>query len=228
MGLWTLVTDPRTFFDRRQDDYSLVGPALVVSAHALLALLTTVVLLRSVGDVITGIEAEQIVYAAGSQRISAPRQIVLALWGTGVLYFVLWVVVSLVTYLVSRYYDGTGSFRRVLAFVGWTLVPTLVPMLATSVVMIALFLDAPTFESEAAVEQWARANVVGNPVRVALQALRPLFTLWMVYLWVLAAEYSRELTRRQALVCVALPGAIAGLNALGNLAGLAAQALGLV
>jgi|GEM_PF-3596774 len=223
MSLRTLVVDPDAFFADRQDDYSLAGPAAVVVAHALLALAATVVILRAVGDVVTPADAGAIVYASGGQRVSAPQDIVLALWATGALYFALWVAVAVVAYLVSLYFDGEGSFRRLLAFVGWTLVPTLVPMVARTAVMIAIFLDAPDFATEAALQEWARSEIAGHQARIGVIAVRPFFSLWMVYLWVLAAQYGRELTRRQALVAVALPGALATLNAVGAIATLFAR-----
>ncbi|QLH79137.1 YIP1 family protein [Halosimplex rubrum] len=228
MSLRTLVTDPDGFFAARQDDDSLAGPAAVVVAHALLALAGTVVILQAVGDVVTAGDAASIVYASGGQRVSAPRDIVLSLWATGALYFALWVAVAVVAYLVSLYFDGEGSFRRLLGFVGWTFVPTLVPTALRAVTMAAVFLDAPEFATEAALQEWVRGEVVGHPTRLAATAVRPFFTLWMVYLWVLAAKYGRDLTRRQASVAVALPGALASLNAVGTLAALAGRALGLV
>lgn len=227
MSLRTLVTDPGAFFAARRDDYSLVGPTAVITGHALLALAVTVVVLRAVGDLVTAADAASIVYASGGQRVSAPRDIVLALWGTAVLYFAGWVAVAVVAYLVSLYFDGEGSFRRLLAFVGWTFVPTLVPTALRTAVVAAVFLDAPEFATEAALQEWARSELVGHPARFAAVAIRPLFTLWMVYLWILAAESARELTRRQALVAVALPGALASLNAVGTLATAAGRALGL-
>jgi hypothetical protein len=193
-----------------------------------LSLAAAAVILRASGGALDGLGTESIVYASGAQRVSAPRRLVLGLWGTGALYFAVWLVVAAVAYLVSRRYDGEGPFRRILAFVGWTLAPTLVPAVATSLLMAMFFLDAPAFESEAALRTWVQSNVAGNPLRVAVEAVRPLFTLWMVYLWVLAAEYGRNLTRRQALVAVALPGAVAALNALGSLAAVVGRALGLV
>ncbi|ELZ24821.1 hypothetical protein C475_11310 [Halosimplex carlsbadense 2-9-1] len=227
MSLRTLVTDPRAFFAARQDDYSLVGPAAVVAGHALLALTATVVVLRAVGGVVTPADAGAIVYASGGQRVSAPQDIVLALWATGALYFALWVAVAVVAYLVSLYFDGEGSFRRLLAFVGWTLVPTLAPTAVRTAVIAAMFLDAPEFATEAALQEWAQSELTDRPARFAALAVRPLFTLWMVYLWVLAAEYALELTRRQALVTVALPGTLATLNAVGTLATAAGRVLGL-
>lgn len=228
MGLSTLITDPRTFFERRRADPSLVGPALVVALHAVIVLATTAVILRAFGGLLGQVDAGSIVYAAGDQRISAPQQFVLSLGSTPVVYFALWIGVSVVVYLVSAYYDGEGPFRRVLAFVGWSLVPTLVPTIAVSVVISSIFLDAPTFASESAVEEWTRSSVMGNPAYTAVRLVRPLFSLWMAYLWIVAAECARGLTRRQALIAAGLPVALTVLNALGTYAGLLAQALGLV
>ena len=228
MSLWTLVTDPRAFFAARQGEHSLRGPTAVVVAHTLLALVGSVVILRAVGDVVTPTDAASIVYASGGQRVSAPLEIVLALWSTGALYFALWVAVTVVVYLVSLYFDGEGSFRRLLAFVGWTLVPSRVPATLRVIVIAATFLDAPEFATETALREWTRTELLNRPARFAAVTVRPLFTLWMVYLWVLAARYGRELTRRQALVAVALPGALASLNAVGTLATAAGRALGLL
>lgn len=227
MRLSTLVTDPRAFFDRRREDPSLVGPALVVALHGVLMLATTAVVLRAFSGLLGRVDAGTLVYASGDQRVSAPREFVLSLGSTPVVYLALWFGVAAVVYLVSIYFDGEGSFRRVLAFVGWSLAPTLVPTLAVAVVLTALFVDAPTFGSEAAVEEWTRSAVMGNPAYTAVRVVRPLFTLWMAYLWVVAAECARGLTRRQALIAAGLPVAFAVLNVLGTYAGLVAQALGL-
>ncbi|WP_436924078.1 YIP1 family protein [Halosimplex amylolyticum] len=226
MRLSTLVTDPRTFFERRREDPSLVGPTIVVALHALIVLATMAVILRAFSGLVGRVDAGSLVYAAGDQRVAAPRQFVLSLGLTPVVYLALWVGVAAVVYLVSIYFDGEGPFRRVLAFVGWTLVPTLVPTVVVAVVVTALFVDAPTFGSEAAVEEWVRSSVMGDPAYVGVRLLRPLFTLWMAYLWIVAAECARGLTRRQALVAAGLPVALAVLNALGTYVGFVAQALG--
>ncbi|WP_459191360.1 YIP1 family protein [Halosimplex sp. J119] len=228
MGLSTLVTDPRTFFERRQGDPSLVGPALVVAAHALLVIAPTVLLLRTFGHLLTEIDLGTLVYATASERVSAPGSFVLVLWVNGVAYFAIWLAVAAVIYLVSLVFDGEGPFRRVLAFVGWALAPTLIPAAASAVAMTAIFLDAPAFASEAALSQWVRSSVVDHPARVGVDFVRPLFSLWVVYLWTLAAEYGRDLTQRQALLCIALPGVIAVLNAIGTYVGFLAQMFGLV
>ncbi|QPV62474.1 YIP1 family protein [Halosimplex litoreum] len=228
MDLRTLVSDPEAFFTVRQEGTSLVGPTAVVAGHALLALAVTAVVLQAVGDVVTPADAGAIVYASGERRISAPRQVVLSLWATGALYFVGWIAVAVVAYLVSLYFDGNGSFRRLLAFVGWAFVPTLVPTAVRTFAVAAMFLDAPEFATEAALQEWARSELADHPARLAAIAVRPLFTLWTVSLWVLAAEYARELTRRQALAAVALPAALATLNAVGTLATAAGRVLGLL
>ncbi|MFC7195948.1 YIP1 family protein [Halosimplex aquaticum] len=108
MGLSTLVTDPRTFFARRRDDPSLVGPALVVVAHALLVIAPTALLLRTFGRLLSEIDLGTLVYATASQRVSAPGSFVLLLWVNAVAYFAIWLAVAAVIYLVSLYFDGEG------------------------------------------------------------------------------------------------------------------------
>jgi hypothetical protein len=226
MDVSTLLTDPRSFFAARRDDPSLRGPTLVVATHALTSLATAAVLLSAFTDFPGAIDTRSLVYVAGAQRVSAPQELVLSLAMTGVLSFALWVVVAAIVYGVSAYFDGSGAFRRVLAFVGWGLVPTLIPTVAANALTASLFLGAPTFESPAVVESWALANVQGHPLRRVIELVRPVFTLWMLSLWILAAECARDLTRRQAVVAVALPGVVALVNVVGTYAGVVAAALG--
>ena len=226
MSLRRLVTDPRGFYAERADDPSLRGPLVVVTLHAAVVLVVAVVALTVFTDLIREIASGRLVYEAGDQRVSAPSELVFSLVATAVLFYAVWLVASAVVYAVSAYFDGDGSFRRVLALVGWGLAPTLVPAVLANGVLVALLLGAPTFETEAAAEQWVRANVGGNVAFEAVQFARPVFTLWMAYLWVLAAEYGRDVPRRQAVVCVALPAALSVLNDLDAYYRLVANVLG--
>ena len=116
-----------------------------------------------------------------------------------------WVLAAGLVYLVSRYFGPNGSFRRLLAFVGWGEAPTLVPAVAATAYIAWAVFTVPDIATEAAAESWIRSTFVENRALTAIDYAGFPFAVWSVYLWLLAAEHGLDISRRQVLVCIAVP-----------------------
>ena len=198
-----VLVHPGEFFAER--DVGLRGAALVVVAAALLAGLTGVVII------------------VAFRRLLPPRLVVVA-GAFSIVTFVVgglvgWLVLTALLYALSWPLAEEGSFRALLAPVGWGMAPHvltgLVVLVATLVVVSQL--SAPT-DSETAVAfarqvergplvalaafaGTARATASGSLSQV--QAVTGVASaLWSGYVWVAAVERVRGLSRRAAVAVV--------------------------
>ncbi|PSP46704.1 hypothetical protein BRC60_09710 [Halobacteriales archaeon QH_1_68_42] len=134
--------------------------------------------------------------AVGQLAVAAPQSLVLASVLTLVFFGIGWVLAAGLVYLVSRYFGPNGSFRRLLAFVGWGQAPTLVPAVAATAYIAWAVFTVPDIATEAAAESWIRSTFVENRALTAIDYAGFPFAVWSVYLWLLAAEHGLDTSRR--------------------------------
>lgn len=206
-GVGTLLVDPDAFFAERGGETSLAEPFLVVLG---------VVALSVTGGVVVVLEA--------MSSVSGDLQVFFVVGGligvavAAVSPFVEWLLYAGAFQVLTYFFDGEGEFRDTFALTGWGFVPRLLAVFANAVAMVYLTrtLDPPADLADFAAYQ---SQVSGHPLSLAASALGLLVTLWSAYVWVAAVRHARAVTRRQALVSVAVP------VALGLLVGAAALAL---
>lgn len=196
----TVLTDPRTFFRERADDPSLKGPALVVTAIGVLTAFALVFQYRTFVQLFEGIEGAS----------DTVIQVILAVTflTTLVSPFIIWLLYAGAFHAISVVFDGDGEFSDTLALVGWGFVPSVLNALASVVLEFYRFeirgVDVPSDLNPESMGEFT-AQIQEGPV-VALSALLAIaFTLWSAYLWVLAMEYARDLSTRNAVLTIALP-----------------------
>lgn len=211
-----LVRRPATFFAEGSSRPSLVGPTLVALAIGFSGVVRLLMILDLLGGVVPGFSGTPLVYAIGQLAVSAPQSLVLASVLTLSFSFLGWLLVAVVVYVVSLYFGPEGSLRRLVAFLGWGQVPTLVAASAATLYFLWAFLTAPEITTQAGASEWLRSMFMNNPVRNAIDLAAVPIAVWTAYLWLLAAEHGLELSRRRALVCVALPALVLLVNSAGG------------
>lgn len=130
-----------------------------------------------------------------------------------VLMFVLWILVTILCYLIAPRFGGYPSVGLLFRVVGWGLAPLIGAGLVQSAGRLyALRTAAPPgepdlagFQHEYEVYQQYLAGSTADPVFVLATALAIPFVLYSGYLWALAVESISELDRRTAAATVALP-----------------------
>lgn len=220
--LRALVVSPDRFFADGDERPSLVGPALVAGVLGGALVVQLLILVELLGGVTDQFQGSGLVYAVGELAVEAPEDLAAVAGFLAVMFAVGWVLSAAIIYAVSRYFDPDGSFRRLLAYVGWGQVPTLGPVTLSTAFIVYAAATAPDLTSQAAAETWAQSEFVENSARLALEAVKPVFAVWTAYLWLVATEHALGLTRRQALVCVALPATVVILESLGGILSLVA------
>lgn len=124
---------------------------------------------------------------------------------SGVISFGLyWIGYTVFFYLVSLVFDGEGRFKRLFAYFGWALFPSLLGMVGLGLVLLGLFPDGiiAAEGDDLFIEEFTALSGV---LLRTIQAMSVLVTLWMAYILVYALKHGRNLTRREAAIAVGVP-----------------------
>lgn len=189
------LTRPDSFFAERAEDPSLLYPAVVVAVVGLLSVLASVPVFLAL--------REGIPEGAGPfLAVGAAVGVAFAFVGP----FVVWLLFAAAFHAISAVFDGEGRFRKTFVLAGWGFLPRVfasaLSLVATLVVLRGR--SYPPLTDPQAIQAFAR-SLQADPLLRAVTAVGILLTLWSGYIWLYAVANARDLTRRQALLTVALP-----------------------
>lgn len=115
-----------------------------------------------------------------------------------------WIGVAVFFYVISLVFEEASGFRRVFAYVGWSLLPNLLGIVLFGLVFMSLFPKGiiAAEGSHFFVEAFrAQAGVLLRAIQVG----SVLLTVWVAYILVYALVHGRELSRREASIVVGVP-----------------------
>ncbi|WP_435194162.1 Yip1 family protein [Natronomonas sp. EA1] len=123
--------------------------------------------------------------------------------------FVRWVLYAAAFHVLSSVvYDAErGSFRDLLALVGWGFVPALLAAIVSAVVATVVF-SGVTFPSDPQQVAQFSQQLRNRPEFLVASVLGIAFLLWSAFLWTFAVKHVRDLTMREAGVVVGVPVAL--------------------
>jgi len=198
--MWSLLTDPERFFERRREAPTLRGPGMVVSFVGLANVVGIAALLRvSVREA----PEEARGYVATGYLITALSAVVGA--------FAVWLVYAALVHLASGRLGGDGGFARTLWAVGWGFLPAVLASLLYSVgVAYAAFSLPPP--DPAALSAFGR-SVRATPLVRLTGGVGVVFTLWQGLIWTAGVKHAHGMTSRRAALAAALPVAVSVLRA---------------
>lgn len=135
--------------------------------------------------------------------------------GALVMTFVIWLIAAGVFYLISFLFKGQGSFNRVLEVVGYGYLPQVAGSLITVVAAVIFIpgITVPTLtkaalEDPAMIEQVTKA-FMHDPAMMMLTQITTLvsivFMLWSAHIWIFGMKHARNLSPRDAAICVGVP-----------------------
>jgi hypothetical protein len=129
--------------------------------------------------------------------------------------FVFWVVWAGVFYLVSLVFKGQGTFKRSLEFVGYGYLPQIFGAILTSIIALQYIprVIVPHITSAATQDpqmiQEAVKSLMHDPAMMEMTQITLLisivFLLWSANIWISAIQHSRDLSSRDAALCVGIP-----------------------
>jgi hypothetical protein len=205
LSVTDILFHPDAFFrDIVNQKEDLKFPLLIVLAGSLAA--------AGYGYLIGGLTARMMSSAMpGIDTIITISAVIGAVIGT----FIFWIVGAGIFYAISYAFKGQGSFKRVLEVVGYGYLPQIFGSLITLVAAIEYVpkISVPTLTSAAlqdpAVMEQTMKAFMHDPAMLELTQITSLvavvFLLWSASIWIFGLQHSRQLTLRDAALCVGIP-----------------------
>jgi len=129
--------------------------------------------------------------------------------------FLFWVIWTGVFYLISSFFKGQGTFKRSLEFVGYGYLPQIFGVILNVIVALQYIprIIVPQISSSAAQDPQAiidatNALMHDPAMREMIQVaslISIVFLLWSANIWIAGMKSARQLSDRDAALCVGIP-----------------------
>jgi hypothetical protein len=194
-----LFSDPDGFFRHDPADWSrLAVPAAIVLVSGILAAPGAYLASR----LIAGLLPEGMAGVSGM----APAMGIAAAGGALAWAFIGWVAYTAIFYVISMIFMGKGTFRRVLAAVGYGFLPTAIDNLITLLLLWYSLPGIPVSPVKDVLDiQTATLALTHSTVFQMTGAIGTIFLAWSASIWIFGLRSSRELSLRNAAITVGIP-----------------------
>jgi hypothetical protein len=206
-SLFNVLVNPDAFFENALNEKeSLKIAALIVLAGAVVAAAYGYI----VGGPVSGL-------MAGAMPSVGTIILLAAVIGPVIATFLFWAIWAVLIYGISAVFKGTGTFKRTLEFVGYGYIPQIIGSLITLVialeyiprVVIPHISFDPSDPNAGQILQDAMKTLMHDPSMMEFTQIATIisivFLLWSANIWIFGAKHSRQLTLRNAAICVAVP-----------------------
>jgi hypothetical protein len=200
-----LLINPNSFFQQvLGEKEQLRYPGLIILLGAVVAAIS--------GYSMGGISASMMESAMqGMGTIIVIAAVIAAFVGT----FFVWIVWAGVFFLVSKIFKGTGSFKRCLEVVGYGYVPQIIGALVTVIAaleylpkVVVPHLTSAALENPQMIQD-ATTALMHDPAMVEFTQITAVisivFLLWSANIWIFGIKQVRNISMRDAAICVGLP-----------------------
>ena len=191
-----LLLNPEAFFREKMiEDVNLKVPALIVVIVAVIGALSAVI---TTGPIIGLLPPE----AASA----APLLIMFSGAAAFIFALVFWVVWTLVFFVISMIFKGTGDFKRLLEFVGYGYIPQIFGSLLTLPIIYSYFsgISLPPVEDPTLIQEAVQELTTAPQMQIAV-VIGLVFLLWSANIWIFGAKTARGLSMRDAVITVGCP-----------------------
>jgi hypothetical protein len=187
-----VLTNPGGFFEKKVKEEADLKPSIMIlGAMALISAISAYII---ASKIIGNLPSDVASVAQIGVAIGAIFAIIFV--------FIMWLVYSGIFYLLSLFLGGQGNFKRVLEFVAYGFLPSILGS------VISLVLTSKAYSSlDLSVQDPALLEkaMFADPYIMASTVIGILLTLWSANIWVFAMIHSRNLTVKNALITVGVP-----------------------
>jgi hypothetical protein len=184
-----VLTDPNGFFKRKSnEEIEFKTPLLIILLMATVGAITAVLMMQN----IMGTLPEEAAAFAGIG-------IVFAVAGAVIGIFIMWAVYSAIFYVISLLFNGEGSFKRVMEFVSYGFIPSII-----SSIISAIF-TSRAYSNIDFSDPMIADTLLSDPTLRIAGIVGIIFTLWSANIWIFALVHSRNLSVKNAAIAVGVP-----------------------
>ena len=203
-----LLSNPNGFFsDLKKEEVKLKKPMAILIALAILLSAYQYILMLKLSQAFPP-------KLAVFFKMSAYFSIIGSLIGV----FGVWLITAAIMHVVSALFNGKGSFRRTLEFVGYGFLPSLIGSLITFP-MSAYYItnaeipkiDIATFQQNPKILGALIASLIPKDVIYSNILIYIAMTIWSLSIWSFAIKHAREIELKKAFISALIPTVIFGI-----------------
>ncbi|WP_370572892.1 YIP1 family protein [Methanomethylovorans sp.] len=187
-----VLTNPGGFFEKKMKEEADLKPSFMILG--IMALVSAISAYIITSKIIGSLPSD----AASFAKIG----IAIGIIGAIIAVFIMWLVYSGIFYLISSLLGGQGNFKRVLEFVAYGFLPS---VLGSAISLVLTSKAYSSFDFSVQDPTLLEKAILSDPYIMASTAIGILLTLWSANIWVFAMMHSRNLTVKNALITVGVP-----------------------
>jgi hypothetical protein len=203
--IFDILIRPRAFFQNAiEEKESLKIPGFIVLVLGIVSAVYAYLIGGLTGKMMAGL-------IPGMESIIAISTIIGALFGI----FIFWGIWSGVFYLISSLFKGKGTFKRSLEFIGYGYLPQIFGGLLTLIVAILYIpkvivpeIPAGAGQDPQLIQEAVKALMHDPSMMEMTQIISIIsivFILWSANIWIFGMKNARQLSERDAALCVGIP-----------------------
>lgn len=201
-----ILLNPGAFFadltGEREESYK--WPLIIILAGGLAA--------AGYGYLVGGVSARMMAGALpGLETIVAILTAIGALIGV----FIFWLIWTVIVYALSMAFKGQGSFKRTLQVIGYGYLPQVIGSIITVIVafeyvpkIVVPHITTAMMQDPAAIQE-ATKVLMHDPAMMEMTQITSIiaivFLLWSANIWIFGLQKARNLSPRDAALCVGIP-----------------------
>lgn len=194
-----VLTNPDAFFSKKiKDEIDFKQPLMIIATIAILGGITAYISINKIMNIMVNTMGD-------AQNVGMYSSVgtIVAIIGSIIGALAAWIIFSGIFYLLSSLFSGKGNFSRVLEFVAYGYLPTVIASLI-SIVLMYLVLNSPELNGITDVTTFSEI-MIAHPYSIASTAVSIIMLVWSANIWVHAMKYARKLTTSNALKTVIIP-----------------------
>ncbi len=187
-----VLTNPGEFFESKmKKEADFKPPVMIIGIMAIISAISAYIV---AGTIVGSLPSDAASFAQIGMIIGAIFAIIVV--------FIMWAIYSGIFYLLSMIFGGQGNFKRVLEFVAYGFLPSILG----SVISLILTSKAySSFDFSITDPELLQKTMLSDPYIMASSVIGILLTLWSANIWVFAMIHARNLTVKNALITVGIP-----------------------
>ncbi|MEZ5336268.1 MAG: Yip1 family protein [Methanolobus sp.] len=197
-----VITHPDSFFKRKMnEEIEIKIPLMIMGFMWLAGLLKVILVMFTFRDIMSAELLPMFITVVG-----------IALLGSFIGIFAVWIIISGIFYVVSSIFRGKGSFKRVMEFFSYGFIPSTIEDFVITVYIVYIMLNmdfvniTQNFSEAEFVAVFLKLIIFSNPtITILLTVFSLIMTFSNLYIWIYGLKYSRNLSLKNAIIAVIVP-----------------------
>lgn len=189
------ITNPDSFMEKMKDRSFLI-PLIIVIISAIVGTISAFFAAEPTAKIVRDVLYQQ---GFSEERAAAFSTVTyyLTLISPAVFVFIIWFVVTVILYLLSAVFGGSGDFRTLLKLIPFSFIPTII------LSPLTVYISYQTSRMMGAYGiEWIKA---GSSLMMASSLVGIAVLFWQYVYWVFAVKNARNLSLRNSAITAALP-----------------------